>query len=184
MATATRRPHTPEDLLAIRDRPLPDLVAGEFVERAEMGLEAAEIVCAIIALLKAYAKAITPGIVTGPDGGYCIFPDDPGRVRFPDAAFTRKERAGVERAPRAWGRFIPDLVVEVISPNDHAEELRSKVRDFLDAGVPLVWVVNPETRDVEVLRADRSAALLTEADEIDGGAALPGFRCRVAEFFE
>jgi Uma2 family endonuclease len=58
-----------------------------------------------------------------------------------------------------------------------------KVRDFLNAGVPLIWVANPETCDVYVHRSDGTGALLKSGDVLDGGDVLPGFRCPVADLF-
>ena len=77
----------------------------------------------------------------------------------------------------------PDLAVEVASPNDLGRELRVKVEEYLRAGVRLVWLVDPETRSIEVVRADGGVARLYEQDELSGEDVLPDFRCRVAELF-
>ncbi len=79
---------------------------------------------------------------------------------------------------------MPDLVVEVISPNDLAIGVSAKIHDFLNAGVPLIWVADPDTRAVTVYRGDGTAAFLTGDDEIDGGGVLRGFRCKIADFFD
>src|SRR6185437_9233543 len=104
-----------------------------------------------------------------------------GKVRVPDVSFTRWVRLPEGQVEEGHGRVAPDLVVEVISPNDLAVEARAKVRDFLNAGVPLIWVANPETRDVVVYRSDKTAAILQGGDVLDGGDVLPGFRCTVAD---
>jgi len=80
-------------------------------------------------------------------------------------------------------RLAPDLVVEVISPNDLAYEIDEKVDEYETAGVKLIWVVNPETKAVRVHRADGAVMVLREKDELDGEDILPGFRCPVAELF-
>jgi hypothetical protein len=71
----------------------------------------------------------------------------------------------------------------VISPNDLAEDLFGKIHDFLDAGVGLIWVASPDKGDVFVFRADRTASLLRRGDILDGGDALPAFRCPVDDLF-
>jgi Uma2 family endonuclease len=76
-----------------------------------------------------------------------------------------------------------DLVVEVLSPNDHIYDVNKKVELYLACGFRLVWVVDPEVRIVYVHRADGSVTKLHENDEITGEGALPGFRLKVAEFF-
>jgi Uma2 family endonuclease len=175
---------TPEDLLKIRDRPMPELVDGQMVEREPMGQEADAIAATIIALLKFFVKPSKLGVVNGSQGGYRIFSDDPSKVRIPDVSFTRRERFGGQRPAKGHGTVVPDLVVEVISPNDLASDLRAKVQDFFSAGVRMIWLVDPVTRTVEVLRNDKTAAWLGEGDEIDGSDVLPGFRCKVSEIFE
>jgi Uma2 family endonuclease len=183
MATAPTRTYTPDDLLAITDRPPPDLVHGQLVERESMGYESSVIGMLIGGLLLAYAKTILPGHVSGSDGGFMIFPDDPGRVRFPDVAFTRKDRLPGGEPVRGHSTTAPELAVEVVSPNDNAVDLLAKVDDYLKAGVPMVWIVNPHSRNVQVLHHDGTGRILGAEDTIEGGDVLPGFRCRVAEFF-
>lgn len=180
---ATQTRYTPEDLLAITDRPMPELVDGQLVER-NMGQDADKVALAIGALLRVYVMSIRAGLVNGSSCGYQIFADDPDKVRIPDASFTRKERLLGAHAARGHSRLAPDLVVEVISPNDHAADLSIKVREYLAAGVPLVWVVNPDDSSVVTYRADGTAKLLGPEGVIDGGDVLPGFSCRVSEFFE
>ena len=78
----------------------------------------------------------------------------------------------------------PDLAVEVVSPSNSASDIQAKIFDYLDAGARLVWVVYPETRTVAVHRTRAEARFLTDADALDGGDALPGFRLEVARLFE
>jgi len=184
MATATQTRHTPEDLLEIDDRPMPELIDGELVEREPMGQEADEVGINVATILKAYSKTTLPGVVNGAQGSFQIFPDDPNKVRIPDVSFTRRDRLPEGKPARGHGRVPPDLAVEIVSPNDTATKLQQKIRDFLNAGIPLIWVVNPDTRDVQVIRADGTGALLKVGDTLDGGDVLPGFSCPVAALFE
>ncbi len=71
----------------------------------------------------------------------------------------------------------------MLSPNDLASDIDDRVHDYLVARVPLIWVVNPERRTVRIHRQDGSVALRGESDELTGEEALPGFRCKVADFF-
>ena len=83
------------------------------------------------------------------------------------------------------GYFIgaPDLAVEVVSPNDRVKEVDDKAKMWLTAGTRAVWVVWPSTRSVVVYRAGQPPRVLTAKDTITGEEVLPGFECRVAEFF-
>jgi Uma2 family endonuclease len=148
-----------------------------------VGQNAAMVAQLISSVLVAFARTTLPGVVTGSEGGFRIFLDDPGKVRFPDVALTRKDR--LPRGKPFEGHCIvtPELVVEVVSPNETAGSLQRKIRDYLSAGVPMIWVVNAETRDLQVFRGDGTAVLLTENDTLDGGEVLPGFQSPVAGFF-
>ena len=77
----------------------------------------------------------------------------------------------------ATGFFLgpPDLAVEVLSPSDRYVDVIAKVRDYLAAGTPLVWAIDPIGRSAAVFRQGGSALLLDENDALDGGEVLPGF---------
>ena len=88
-------------------------------------------------------------------------------------------------ANRKIGSYItvpPDLAVEVVSPNDTYQEVREKVADYLQAEIPLIWVVNESTRQVEVF-SKHEVKLLSEGDELTGCDVIAGFRCLVSEIF-
>ena len=78
---------------------------------------------------------------------------------------------------------MPDLVAEVISPNDTAYEVRAKTEEYLRAGVQIVWVIDPHAKQVDVHRADGSLQKLYEAEELSGEEVVPGFRLLVSELF-
>jgi Uma2 family endonuclease len=182
MATVEQVRQTPEDLLAITDRPMPELVDGEFLER-EMGQKSDAIASRIGRLVGNHAEAHDLGLVNGAQGSYQIFPDDPEKVRIPDVSFTRKERLPKGGPAEGHGRVAPDLIVEVTSPNDTVDRLESKINDFLAAGVPLIWVAYPESKTVMVHRRDHTGVRLFPGDVLDGENILPGFRCEVAALF-
>jgi Uma2 family endonuclease len=182
MATVTEPRITPEDLLTISDRPMPELVDGQLVER-DMSQGSDLIAARILGLLWDHVEAHQLGFVNGAQGSYQVFPFDPDRVRIPDVSFTRRERLSASGPSKGHGRVAPDLVVEVMSTNDSALTLDAKIEDYLEVGIPLIWVVNPETRTVRVLRSDRSSVNLRPKDTIDGGEVIPGFRCQVESFF-
>jgi Uma2 family endonuclease len=104
-------------------------------------------------------------------------------VRFPDVAWIRKDKLPGGRPYAGHCRAVPDLIVEVVSPNDDAEQLQAKLAEFRAAGVPLLWVVYPGSRQVEVIHDDGTARYLAESDALDGGDVLPGFSCQVADLF-
>jgi Uma2 family endonuclease len=180
MSTAVETRYTPEDLLALPEPVQYELVDGQLVER-NMGALSSLIGLTLGHFMRAHCEP-KHGWVFGADCGYQCFPDDPNKVRKPDVSFVRRERLP-GGPPKGHIRLAPDLAAEVLSPNDLATEVETKVQEYLGAGVKLVWVVNPDLRTVRVHRADGSITGLSEHDELDGEDVLSGFRCRVGELF-
>ena len=75
------------------------------------------------------------------------------------------------------------LAVEVLSPNDRIGKITQRINEFLRSGICLVWLVDPEDRNVTVYRADRPSRVVEEDGELTGEEFLPDLRIRVAEFF-
>jgi Uma2 family endonuclease len=109
-----------------------------------------------------------------------VLSTNPDTVRAPDVAFVRNERIP-DPLPRGYARFAPDLVVEVLSPDDRPGEVLEKVADWLRAGTRLVWVIDPEQRTGRVYRPDGTVMLENEMNVLDGEDVLPGFSYRLAE---
>ncbi len=79
--------------------------------------------------------------------------------------------------------IAPDIVAEVVSPHEDAENVETKIREYFAAGVRLVWVAYPLTRTVHIYRPDGSAAVLDERGTISGEDVLPGLEIPVASIF-
>jgi Uma2 family endonuclease len=78
---------------------------------------------------------------------------------------------------------VPDLCVEVVSPSNSMKQLKAKAKEYLFAGVRLVWIVDPEDRTVTII-VDPLESRTLEADAtLDGGDVLPGFSCKVSDLF-
>ena len=75
-------------------------------------------------------------------------------------------------------------MVEVVSPHDNRREVNDKALMWLRYGVRLVWVVDPDTRTVDVHRENRAVVTLTEHHALDGLDVLPGFTCMVSDVFD
>ena len=115
--------------------------------------------------------------------GYQCFPHDPGMVRKPDASFVKTGRFPGDVLPKGWakssagpggrGRVAQRLVYK----------LEEKLSDYRKVGVPLIWVINPESRTVTVYRRDGSISRLQDDGELSGEDVVPGFRCPIREIF-
>jgi Uma2 family endonuclease len=102
---------------------------------------------------------------------------------MPDVALVRAERLPPPHERIGAMPVIPDLAVEIVSPSDRITKVRDKIRRYLEAGVPLIWLIEPRRRQVTVYRPGQPEHVLGMADELDGGEVLPGFRLAVAELF-
>ncbi|MCC6931013.1 MAG: Uma2 family endonuclease [Gemmatimonadaceae bacterium] len=119
------------------------------------------------------------GAVAAQDTGFHIFAN-PDTVRAPDVAFIRKERLA-DVPSRGYAKVAPDLVIEIVSPNDRPGELLAKVGDWLQAGTLLAWVIDPKRRAAFVYRADGSISFVGEQGALEGEDVLPGWRCALEE---
>jgi Uma2 family endonuclease len=177
---ATKTRYTPEDLLNLPDSKSYELVDGQLVER-KTGTESSWVAGELLLLLGQFCKTQRIGWAFPADTGYQCFPHAPSLVRKPDVSFVRLSRFADGVLPKGWTKIPPDLAVEVVSPNDTTYELDEKLEDYRKAGVPLVWVINPNSRIVWVLRGDGSVSHLSEDQELSGEDVIPGFRCRIRE---
>lgn len=174
--------YTADDLLAIsRDRRY-ELIDGRLLEK-DMGARSSSIAVEISTALRIHVKPQQLGRIFDGECGYVMFPDRPNRVRRPDVSFVRRERFPGGEVPEGWFHLPPDLAVEIISPNNTAKEIAARIADYLSAGVPLLWVIDPATRLAQVFRGDGSGAWLIGSGELKGEDVLPGFSCRVEDIF-
>src|SRR5439155_1888069 len=126
-----------------------------------------------------YPRAL--GLVFAQDTGFKIA-TDPDTVRAPDVAYVGRERAGLVRA-RGYAALAPDLLAEILSPDDAPAEVLAKVADWLAAGTRLVWLVDPQRLEVRVYRRDGSVSMLRENDSLGGEDVLTGFACPIKQVF-
>lgn len=159
-----------------------EIVDGQRVELPPMSAESTGVAADLIAAInvsgaRSCGKAYTEMLIT--------LPLDEERNRRPDVMFVSFERwPRNARRPdtNAWD-VLPELCVEVVSPSDRAEEIETKVDEYLRAGVSLVWVIYPENARVYVYESASSVARLSRADTLRGGTVLPGFELPLADLF-
>jgi Uma2 family endonuclease len=178
-AATIQREYTPEEFLNSPDTHFFDLIDGEFVER-KVGALSSQVGMNFAIHFGIYAQS-RGGTIQGPDGGLAIFPARPNSVLFPDAAFYTKGRIPGDRSPSGWISEIPDVLVEVVSPNDTSDEVEKKVQVWLDAGVPTVWVAWPELARIRVYKL--GSMVNVHGDDLLTDERLPGFSVPASAFF-
>jgi Uma2 family endonuclease len=106
--------------------------------------------------------------------------------RRPDVAFVSSQRWPLGRAMPESGDWevVPDLAVDVVSPNDLFEAVLAKIREYFQVGVSQVWIVIPSEKQVYVYTSPTDIRILTSSDELEASTLLPGFRTPVATLFK
>lgn len=161
-----------------------ELVDGEVVEMAPVGGVHGQVTLRIARKLAEHVETHGGGEVVVGDVGFVLhLPDDPERVRAPDVAFVTTERLPDGRVPQGFPAGAPDLAVEVLSPTDNPVDVQRKVRDYLEGGARLVWVVAPAARAATAYRPDGSARFLREHEALEGEDVLPGLTIRLSDLF-
>lgn len=152
-----------------------ELVRGILVVREPAGYRHGRVSMNLAFLLSKHVEGTEAGQVVSGDTGFKLT-TDPDTVRAPDVAFISRERLP-DPQTRGFPALGPDLVVEVLSPDNRPGETLAKIGDWLEAGVRLVWVIDPERRVARVYRRDGTETHLGESGIIEGEDVLPGFSC-------
>jgi len=158
-----------------------ELIDGRLV-RKTMGAIASWIQSQLNARLVNHVNAHRLGYVFESECAYACFPGRPNHVRKPDVSFVKFGRLAGELIPDTLIPIAPDFVVEVLSTHETVGQLYGKIGDFESVGVPLIWIVSPETRTVQVRRSGSIAEFRGEA-ELSADPAIPGFRVRTEDLF-
>jgi Uma2 family endonuclease len=160
-----------------------ELINGEIVEMVPTGGEHGEVGGDLFGLIWSHNRIHKLGRVTNAETGYVltIYNDGKAYVRAPDIGFV-----SIRRAPEPFARgFVPmppDLAVEVVSPGDEADEVEEKVRNYLQYGVRMVWLVYPAFKSIFVRKIGETKEL-TQEDILSGEDVLPGFEVKLSEIF-
>ena len=177
----TTPPITLEQLLASEDRGSFEIVNAELKE-VNMSSYSTIIGVRIATLLFLFCEKHALGVVDV-GGYYRCFGEELQNARKPDVSFVSKDRLPADWKTQGYFTIPPDLAVEVVSPHDTVYELDQKIREYLDGGVRLLWVVDPAVREVMIYRLDGTTQRLREHDTLSGEDVLPSFTCVVKEFF-
>ena len=172
-----------EDLYAMPDDGLRyELVHGSLVAEPPPGIRHGRVAATIVRILGSFVHEHKLGVVLTCDTGFVLH-RGPDTVRAPDVSFITSDRfdALEDEVPAMPGP--PDLAIEVVSPSNTPAAVHAKVGDYLAAGTPLVWVVDPASRVVHCYSDLLNPQIMTESDVIEAESLLPGFRLTIAEIF-
>lgn len=107
-----------------------------------------------------------------------------GGSRSPDAAWVTNER-WESLTPEEQEKFppiCPDFVIELRSRTDSLSELQEKMQEYLNSGLRLGWLINPQAQQVEIYRANQTVEIVQLPMSLSGEDVLPGFRLDLSVF--
>ena len=159
-----------------------ELVRGVLHETMASGHRHGKIAVNIVMELGNFAKPRKLGTLVASDSGVWL-ERDPDTVREPDVAFTSAEKIPMDAEIDGYAEVVPDLVVEIVSPSDSRRWAHDRAQMWLGHGAPLVWIVHPDTRTIDVYRPGAAVTTLQEDDSLDGHEVLPGFTFLVSSVF-
>ncbi len=184
MTTTKQKLLTAADLLRLYSKGIRgELIRGELCETMSAGVTHGKIVVNLTIELGAFVKPRRLGSLMASDTGI-ILERNPDTVREPDIAFISAAKMPIGIDIPGYSEAVPDLVVEIASPNDSRREVDDKVQMWLSYGVRLAWAVFPNTRTVESHPQRGAPTLLTATDALDGADVLPGFTCKLSDIFD
>ena len=157
-----------------------ELVDGILVEKT-MGMAESMLTIYIARIMDDFVRPRNLGILLGADGTIQIRVK---LVRIPDIAFIAWDRFPDRKLPKeAVPLVVPNLAVEVLSKSNTKREMAIKREEYFDAGVVLVWEVDPTTRTIDVYTSLTDKSTLTIEDILDGSPVLQGFGVPVKDLF-
>jgi Uma2 family endonuclease len=174
----------PAELQTVQDDALYEIVNGQKVEVPPMSVYATWIASRLARRLGSFAEAHGLGAAVVE----CLFILDAVRNqrRRPDVAFVSAATWPLDRLIPETGDWetVPDLAVEVISPNEYFQEVLVKMHEYFSYGVRQVWFVVPATQEIYVYDSPTAPRVFTATDEMDCAPLLPGLRLAVGSLFQ
>jgi Uma2 family endonuclease len=109
-----------------------------------------------------------------------------GAIRSPDASWIEQSRWNALSAAqrRKFAPICPDFVIELKSPSDELGDLQTKMQEYIANGAQLGWLIDPETKEVEIYRPDRPVERLKNPTSLSGEDVLPGFTLNLQSIFD
>jgi len=166
----------------MREMSWTELVEGEIIQHIPTGFLHGRIEALIATLLSIFVRKHKLGVVFGGETGIYTR-RNPDTVRGVDVAYISHERLA-QSTSHSYLDVAPELVVEVMSPNDSWTEIDDKLDEYFGIGVQLIWIVNPKRQQIHIYTAHTKFEILGVADTLTGGSVLDGFAVAVSEIFE
>ena len=176
-------PKTAADLLALPDDGQRyELIDGEVRVMSPAGNKYGEIAATLLCLIDPHIRENHLGAVYAAETGFLI-QQDPDTVRAPDVAFIAQARIDEVGPVEGYWPGAPDIVAEVVSPNDRFTDIEQKALHWLKAGSKVVWVVDPLQTHVTEYRGVSDIRVLGSDEMLSAPQIIPGWEVKIAELF-
>ena len=159
-----------------------ELVKGEIIFMSPTGYLHGFIEVNFSSLLRNFVDKHKLGRVLGGEVGIYTA-RNPDTVRGADVAFISNERLAQAKS-KSFLDVAPELIVEVLSPDDRWRDINAKLKEYFAIGAQVVWIADPQSRQVHVYRSLTNVAILSGNDTLTAEDILPGFSAPVSDFFE
>ncbi|MBF2020296.1 MAG: Uma2 family endonuclease [Hydrococcus sp. C42_A2020_068] len=155
---------------------------GELIIMPPVGGEGSSREADAIVQLGMWNKQVKLGVVFSSSGGFKL-PN--GADRSPDAAWIAQARwdALTPEQRRKFPPIAPDFVIELRSETDDLKTLQAKMREYMENGVRLGWLLNPQDWQIEIYQSGRAVEVLSSPNRLSGEPLLPGFVLELSEIF-
>lgn len=160
-----------------------ELLDGEVVRLSPAGFWHSVVTGNIYTALSEFVRGQGLGRVLTNEVGLHLT-QDPPRSRGADVLFVSYRRIPKESPPTGFLTVPPELIVEIFGDEASWPEMESKVTDYHQFGVDMVWVADPHTRTVKRFPRSGSPDVVHDGQEIVGESVLPGFRLQIAALFD
>ena len=173
---------TGEEFLRMGDQGPCELIDGVVVKIVPVGAEHGFIEFNLGGELRSFVRSRKLGWVMGGEVGLYV-KRNPDRVRGADIVFVSNLKQQI-RPTAGYLEEAPDLVVEVVSPNDSQKAVDEKIAEYFQIGVARVWIVESKKKTVAVYRSAHQMTRLGQNDVLIGEGRLSGFSMTVRDIFE
>jgi Uma2 family endonuclease len=184
MSTAIKTRLTAEEFAErFADVDFCELERGEVIRLTAGGWRHSAICFKVAFVLGIWAQQNRLGRVLVNEAGL-ITGRDPDTVRGVDVLYYSYARVPKGREPQSFADVPPNLAVEVVGKGQGWKKMTEKVGEYLRLGADRAWIIDPSKRTLHVFSPDDPPREYTEADVITDETVLPGFSCKLAEFFQ
>ncbi len=155
---------------------------GELVVMSPAGSETGRQNLGLSGQLWLWNRQVRLGVTFDSSAGFTL---RNGAIRSPDLSWIKQERwDSLNTAQkRKFAPICPDFVVELCSPSDRLTDVQIKMQEYLDNGTFLGWLIDPETRTVEIYRPNQMVEVKNAPNSLSGEDVLPGFELDLQELW-